>query len=60
VVPFGVAHLFEIVVLTARAHALLAGGCPYVLALFLTEEGALELHHAGVGEQESRVIGRHQ
>ena len=57
VVPLGVAHLFEVVVLPAGAHALLGRGGPGVVAVLLPQEGALELHHPGIGEQERRVVG---
>ena len=60
VVPLGVAHLLEIVVLAAGADALLAGRGAGVVALLLAEEGALELHHAGVGEQQGRIVGGYQ
>jgi hypothetical protein len=52
--------LFEIVVLAAGAHALLAGGGPDVVALLLTQEGALELHHPRVGKQQCRIVGGRQ
>jgi hypothetical protein len=50
----------EIVVLAAHAHALLRcrGAC--VRALFLAKEGILELIHARVGEEQRRVIMRHE
>ena len=60
VVPRGVAHVLEIVVLAAGAHAFLAGGGPAVGALVLPGKHVLERHHAGIGEQQRRVIARHQ
>ena len=60
VVPLGVPHLLEIVVFAPGAHALLAGRSPQVVAPLLTQERPLELHHAGIGEQQRRVVGRDQ
>jgi len=60
VVPTGEAHLFEVIVLAAGPHAFLGGDGPVVVALLLAQEGALELHHAGVGEQERGIVGRYQ
>jgi hypothetical protein len=54
----GVADVFEVVVFAAGAYAALAGGGAYVVALFLAEEAVLELHHAGIGEQQRRVVAR--
>ena len=60
VMPLGVANLLEIVVLSPGPDALLTGGGPEVVALFLAQEDALELDHAGVGEQQGGIVGRHQ
>ena len=59
IVAIGVPDLFEVVVLAARANALLArGGAPISVGRFLVaEEDALELHHAGVGEQQGGIAG---
>ena len=54
----GVADVLEVVVFAAGAHAALAGGGAHVVALLLAEEAVLELHHAGVGEQQRRVVAR--
>src|SRR5207302_1380485 len=56
VVAGGASHIFEVVVLAARPHALLAGRRARVRPPLLTEEYALELHHPGVREQERRVV----
>ena len=53
VVARGAADILEIVVLAARADTLLGGGRPDVLAALLAEEHALELHHAGIGEERA-------
>ena len=55
----GETYLLEIVVFAARANALLAGRRAHVVSPLLAEERALELHHAGVGEQERRIVGGH-
>jgi hypothetical protein len=60
VMPAGVSDLLEIVVLAPRAYTFLAGGRTDVVAGFLAEKGALELHHAGVGEQQGGIVLRLQ
>ena len=56
----GVPDIIEVVVLAAGAHAFLGGGGAGVGPAFLTGEHVLELHHAGVGEQQGRIVARHQ
>src|SRR2546429_352731 len=53
------ADVIEIVVLPAGADALLGIGGARVGALLLAQEDRLELVHAGVGEEQRRVIVRH-
>src|SRR6185436_8754930 len=60
VVPRGVADVLQVVVLAAGAHASLGGGRAVVGTLLLAEENVLELHHAGVDEQQRRVVCRHE
>ncbi len=60
VVARGVSDVLQVVVLAARPHALLGGRGPKVVALLLPQEHAFELHHAGVDEQQGRVVVRHQ
>ncbi len=60
VVPGGVADIVQVIVLAARAHAFLRGGRPVVGPLLDAGEDVLELHHAGIGEQERRIVVRHQ
>jgi hypothetical protein len=55
-----VPYLLEIVVLPPGAHALLAGRGLQAVAPLLTQERSLELHHAGIGEEQRRVVGRDQ
>ncbi len=52
--------VLEVVVLAARAHALLAARGTHIVAPFLAEEDRLELDHAGVGEEERRVVAGHE
>jgi hypothetical protein len=59
VVACRVAHVFQVVVLAAGTDALLAGGGAAVGALVKAQEHILELVHAGVGEQQRRVVTRH-
>ena len=60
VVARGEAHVVEVVVLAAGAHALLGGGGAGVVARLAAGEHVLELHHAGVGEEQRGVVRRHQ
>ena len=60
VVARRVTDVFEIVVLAAGAHAALRSGGAFVVALLVAEEEVLELHHAGVGEEQRWIIARHQ
>src|SRR5262249_2604333 len=56
----GPADVLEVVVLAAGAHALLSRRGAPVVALLLAREDALELHHAGVGEEQRGIIARHE
>ena len=56
VVARRVAHVFQVVVLAARAHALLGACGPVVAAILQAQEAVLELHHSRVGEEKRRVI----
>ena len=60
VVARGVADIVEVVVLAAGAHAFLRRGRAHVGALFQAGEDVLELHHAGIGEHQGRVVARHE
>jgi hypothetical protein len=60
VVARGVADVLQVVVLAAGAHAALRRHRAGVGARVLAGEHVLELHHAGVGEQQGRVVARHQ
>ena len=56
VVAGGPADVFQVVMLAAGAHAFLRRGGPHVAALFVAEETVLELVHAGVGEEQRRIV----
>ncbi len=56
----GVSDIVEVVVLAARANALLAGGGHVVRALFAAEKHVLELIHTGIDEKQRRVLSRNQ
>ena len=58
--PRGVADIVEVVVLAAGAHAFLRRGGAQIGALLDAGEDVLELHHAGIGEHQGRVVARHQ
>ncbi len=60
VVAGGVADVVEIVVLAAGAHAFLRGGGALIGPALEPGEHVLELDHAGVGEQQRRVVVRHE
>ena len=60
VMPRRVPHVVEIVVLAAGAHTALRRRRTLEAALLEAEEDVLELHHAGVGEQQRRIVARHQ
>ena len=60
VVARGVADIVEVVMLAAGAHAFLRRGGARIGALLDAGEDVLELHHAGVGEHQRRVIVRHE
>ena len=56
--PIGESHIFEIVMLPARAHTFLRRSCPRVFTLFQSQKDILELVHPRIGEQQSWIIGR--
>src|SRR5262249_48305265 len=60
-VVIGVApDLLQVVVLAADAQHLLAVGGPSVGTGLGAEEDLLELHHPRIGEQQARIVGRHE
>ena len=60
VVAPGGAHVVEVVVLAADPHAFLRRRRPLVVAALAAEEQVFELVHARVGEEQRRVVGRHE
>ena len=60
VVPGGVADIVEVIVLAAGAHAFLRRDGARIGPLLDAGEDVLELHHAGVGEHQRRVVARHE
>ena len=60
VMPRGVADRIQIVVFAARAQAALHVGRAHVRQFFAAEENVLELHHAGIGEQQRRIVAGHE
>ena len=59
-VPCGIAHVVQIIVLATGTHAALRGGSALVIPDFIASEQILELNHAGIGKQQGFVIARHQ
>ncbi len=60
VVPERRPDVLEVVVLAADAHALLRGRRTRVVARVPAKEDVLELVHPGIGEEERRIVVRHQ
>ena len=56
----GIADIVEVIVLAAGPHAFLRRGGARVGPLLDAGEDVLELHHAGIGEHQGRVVARHQ
>ena len=56
----GVADIVEVVVLSAGAHAFLRGRGTAIGPRLQPGEDVLELHHAGIGEHQCRIVARHQ
>ena len=54
------AHFFQIVMLAGDAQTFLGVNHPPVGRPFNPEKNILERHHAGIGEQQCRIIGRNQ
>ena len=56
----GIADIFQVIMLAAGAHAFLRGRGPVIRPGLGAGEDVLELHHAGIGEQQGGIIARHQ
>ena len=53
-------YVLEVIVLARDAHALLNRGRTLVWALLGANKDILELHHAGIDEEQRGVVRRHQ
>src|SRR5580704_9451915 len=60
VMAVGESDIFQIVMFSAGAHALLASGGALVIAPLEAEEDVLELIHARVGEQQRGIVVRYK
>src|SRR5690606_3754444 len=60
VVPRGIAHVVEVVVLAAGAHAFLGGNGALVGPRLDAGEDVLERHHPRIGEHQCGVVVGHQ
>src|SRR4051812_194611 len=60
VMPSRVADIFQIVVFATGTHAALRTGRSAIGALVFAEEHVLELHHAGICEQQRRIVAWHE
>ena len=60
VMPRRITYVFQVVVLAAGAHAALRTDRRLVAACFLAGKHVLELHHAGIGKQQCRIVAGHQ
>ena len=56
----GITDVFQIVMLAAGTHAALRTGGAHIGPGFTAKERFFELHHAGVGEEQRRIIARHE
>ena len=56
----GVAHVLQVVVLAAGAHAALRRRGSRIRPRFLAREHVLELDHARIGEEQGRIVARHE
>ena len=56
----GIADVFQVIVLAASPYTALGRGCTVVATLVCAKEHVLELVHPCVGEQQGRIVVRHQ
>ncbi|GBF31523.1 hypothetical protein MnTg04_01484 [bacterium MnTg04] len=59
VMPRGITDVFQVVMLAAGAHTALRTGRCLVGTFFLAGKYVLELHHAGIGKQQRRIVAGH-
>ncbi len=55
-----VADIIKVIMLAARAHTFLRRGGAWRVTMLKPCEDVFELHHARIGEHQSRVIARHK
>ena len=60
VVALGKTHVFQIVMLASGPDTLLRARGAGILAFLQAQEDVLELVHAGIGKQQSRIVRRNQ
>ena len=60
VVADGIADVVKVVVFAAGTDGFLRCGCAGIVAFFIAGKDMFELHHAGVGKHQGRVIIRNQ
>ena len=60
VVARGVPDILQVIVLAPGTQAALGGSGAQVVTLLLAEKHVLELHHAGIGEQQRRIVRGHE
>ena len=56
----GISNIFEVVMLASGADTFLGRHRTNIFAFLVAGEDILELHHARIGEQQGRVVLRHQ
>ncbi len=56
----GIADIFQVIMLAACAHAFLARCSTGVGAFVEAKKDVLKLVHPRVGEQQGRIVSRHQ
>ena len=59
-VPGGITHLVEVIVLSTCAHTFLGTDSTRTVTFLCTQEHVLELRHTCICEKQCRVIGRNQ
>src|SRR5690606_35847599 len=55
-----IANVFEVIVFAARTYATLRRRGAGIRPRFRAREDILELHHAGIGEEQRGIIARHE
>ena len=55
-----IANVFKIIVLAPGPNTALGSRRPLVVPVFMAQKQVLELHHSRIGEQQRRIVPRHQ